>query len=389
MVGQRISTRTGDRKWAKAFSALTLVSSLGMGAAYGAQFTVTSTADAGAGSLRAAITSANGAAGADTIRFNITGAGVRTITLASALPTITGQVLIDGYTQPGSSRNTTNPGTDAILLIELNGNNAVGVGLTVQGNNSVIQGLVINRFTTNSISVPSGTSGVRILGNFIGTNATGTATSGTGNGVVIAGSNCFVGQEWEAFSRNMFSGATGGAALRFTGAGATSNTIRNNLFGLSTNATTIIGGIQNGIRFDGGARWNTVGETGYNFNRIAGASGAGIAVVGATTDNNNLGGNAIWANGGLGIDLEDNGVSLNDGGDGDTGANQGQNFPVIQAAMTDTPRVACMCAPASAVCPIPTTASTITPMSLRMEAGMVKARSGSERATTTRMAPGT
>ena len=71
-----------------------------------ATFTVTTTNDAGAGSLRAAIIDANAAAGTDTIDFNIAGAGVHTINLTSALPTITGAVTIDGYTQTGSSVNT-------------------------------------------------------------------------------------------------------------------------------------------------------------------------------------------------------------------------------------------------------------------------------------------
>ncbi|HOZ41248.1 MAG TPA: hypothetical protein PLL25_10615, partial [Flavobacteriales bacterium] len=240
---------------------MTLAGTLGSGAARAAQFTVTTTADAGAGSLRAAITSANGAAGADTIQFNIAGAGVRTITVASALPTITGPVFIDGYSQPGTVWNTTDPGSNAVLRIELNGNNAVATGLTVNANDCTIQGFILNRFTTNSINVQSGVSGTRILGNFIGTNALGTAASGTGNGVVIAGSDSEVGG-WGAEYRNIFSGATTNAGLRFTGAGASSNHVRVNQFGLSANGTTVIGGLQQGIRFESGANWNQVGETG-------------------------------------------------------------------------------------------------------------------------------
>ena len=68
-----------------------------------ATFTVTTTADAGAGSLRAAITAANASAGADSIEFDIPGAGVRTINLASALPAITGQVTIKGPRSPAFS----------------------------------------------------------------------------------------------------------------------------------------------------------------------------------------------------------------------------------------------------------------------------------------------
>jgi hypothetical protein len=334
MLGQRRSIRPRDRKWIRALGALTLAGTLGSGAARAAQFTVTTTADAGAGSLRAAITSANGAAGADTIQFNIAGAGVRTITVASALPTITGPVFIDGYSQPGTVWNTTDPGSNAVLRIELNGNNAVATGLTVNANDCTIQGFILNRFTTNSINVQSGVSGTRILGNFIGTNALGTAASGTGNGVVIAGSDSEVGG-WGAEYRNIFSGATTNAGLRFTGAGASSNHVRVNQFGLSANGTTVIGGLQQGIRFESGANWNQVGETGCCYNRITGATGAGIAIIGAATDNNSLSGNMIWGNGGLGVDLGNDGVTLNDGGDGDTGPNDGQNFPVIQAAMTD------------------------------------------------------
>jgi hypothetical protein len=57
------------------------------GYAQAATFTVLNTNDSGAGSLRQAITSANAAAGADTIAFDIPGAGVHTITFASTLPT--------------------------------------------------------------------------------------------------------------------------------------------------------------------------------------------------------------------------------------------------------------------------------------------------------------
>ena len=88
-----------------------------------ATYTVTTTADSGAGSLRQAITDANGSPGHDDIAFNITGSGVHTIAPATALPTITDQVTIDGYTQPGASANTNGPsqGTNAVIQIEIDG----------------------------------------------------------------------------------------------------------------------------------------------------------------------------------------------------------------------------------------------------------------------------
>ena len=54
-------------------------------------------ADDGPCTLRAAIEQANFDAGTDTINFDITGAGPHTINPASALPTITDPVIIDGY----------------------------------------------------------------------------------------------------------------------------------------------------------------------------------------------------------------------------------------------------------------------------------------------------
>src|ERR1051326_4461602 len=56
--------------------------------------------------LRAAIMESNAFPGTDAIAFNIAGAGVHTISPASALPAITDAVIIDGYTQPGPSPNT-------------------------------------------------------------------------------------------------------------------------------------------------------------------------------------------------------------------------------------------------------------------------------------------
>src|SRR6476469_7324465 len=75
----------------------------------GNKYTVTTTADAGVGSLRDAITHANANPGLDTVVFAILPAlntfeasGLNTyavITLSSQLPTITSPLLIDGFTQ--------------------------------------------------------------------------------------------------------------------------------------------------------------------------------------------------------------------------------------------------------------------------------------------------
>lgn len=99
------------------FVTLTLLLSLSLRAA-AATFTVDNTVDPGDGTcgspgctLREAITEANANPGADTIVFNITGAGVHTITPTSALPDLTEAVTIDGYTQSGASKTRSRSGT--------------------------------------------------------------------------------------------------------------------------------------------------------------------------------------------------------------------------------------------------------------------------------------
>jgi hypothetical protein len=66
-------------------------------------------------------------------------------------------------------------------------------------------------------------------------------------------------------------------------------------------------------------------------NTIAFNSPGGVRIQSPGTGNAVLS-NSIFSNNGLGIDLEPNGVTANDPGDGDTGANNRQNFPVLTLA---------------------------------------------------------
>jgi hypothetical protein len=80
---------------------------------------------------------------------------------------------------------------------------------------------------------------------------------------------------------------------------------------------------QDGIRI-------TAGTNQIQKNLITGNGGAGIAIVNAT--GNRIGLNAINNNAGLGIDLDGDGITANDLGDGDTGANNLQNYPLLLTA---------------------------------------------------------
>src|SRR5687767_11914249 len=117
-------------------------------AASAAIIPVTTNADSGAGSLRAAITSANATAERDSIVFSILPGGATTITLASALPAITQPVIIDGTSQAtGIAQPVTIAGaTNAGLAV-------TGAGGTNAENGSQLFGLRLTGFTGNALTV--------------------------------------------------------------------------------------------------------------------------------------------------------------------------------------------------------------------------------------------
>ena len=78
------------------------------------------------------------------------------------------------------------------------------------------------------------------------------------------------------------------------------------------------------------ATGSVIGGPGEAANRIRFNTGPGVNVSGTGHDVRE---NAIDSNGGLGIDLGGDGVTANDPGDGDTGANEQQNYPVITNAI--------------------------------------------------------
>ena len=430
----------------------------------GSPFVVTNTNDAGPGSLRQAILDANAApnsGGPDLISFAIGGAGPHTIIPASGLPPITDPVVINGFTQPGSSPNTNAIGAlNTGLRIELNGASAGSTnGLTIAAGGSTIRGLAINRFSQLGISLqsvggnlvegnfigtdvtgtarlPNGGSGVyiespnnmiggttpaarnllsgnnfhgveivggpatgnQIKGNLIGTNATGTAAlspgspagvftrAGAGNttigGTTAADRNIISGNGFSGVwledspgnivqgnyigtngtgtlavpngrgftigsgntSNNVIGGSTAGAGnlvsgnagegLRLFGPTTTGNLIQGNLVGTAANGVDPLGNGLSGIDFrPSPASGNTIGGT------LAGAGNVfafnnGFGILMQNGNANGILGNSIHSNVGQEIDLGGDGVTPNDPGDSDLGANLSQNFPVLASANT-------------------------------------------------------
>jgi len=372
-------------------------------------FTVNTTADNVAGSLRFAITQANALPGMDTINFSIGP--------ASPLPTITEAVTIDGTTQPNFSGNP---------IIELNGTAASGKdGLLLAATGCTVQGLVINRFSTAGIGVIA--NGNIVRGNFIGTNLGGTgslpnhigiglnnAANNTIGGTAVGARNVISGNNnagvliinivdsnntnggTSAGARNVKSGngqngifientspatgsanivqgnfigtdVTGAAALGNGGDGigignvpgnliggtaaggrnvisgnavrgmtisgnlTTNNTVQGNLIGTDVSGTADLGNGADGVAFVAGPLNNTIGGTAAGAGNIIAFNGNNGVQIAAGTGNAVLS-NSIFSSTALGIELGFDGVTPNDAGDGDTGANNLQNFPVITSA---------------------------------------------------------
>jgi len=98
---------------------------------------------------------------------------------------------------------------------------------------------------------------------------------------------------------------------------------------------TIAHNTLNGILINN-AQYTNVFNTSFNFNQITNNGGDGIAVLNANSISNTFSRNIIKSNNGLGIDLNNDGVTANDAGDPDMGPNDLLNFPVITSATVIT-----------------------------------------------------
>ncbi len=229
-----------------------------------ATFTVTTTADSGAGSLRQAILDANANPGTDTIDFAIAGAGIHLISVASTLPIVSDPVLIDGTTQPGYAGSP---------LIELTGDTILGFGLRISAGASTLRGLAVQGFSTCVHFLTGGGSLVESC--YIGTHADGTAGLSSGTGVSIQNSDGNTIGGTTPSSLNVISG-NGNVGVLLNGSDGT--VIQDNLIGTDAMGLADLG------------------------------NGSGVSVV--TSTNTTVGGtvagrgNVISANNGTGINVQ-------------------------------------------------------------------------------------
>ena len=309
------------------------------------------------------------------------------------MPAITADVLINGYTQTGSSENDLDVGDDAVFCIILDGGtNSIANGFNVPSGPLWVEGLAFSGFTNAAINLTGG-SGHTVEGVRIGGSTSGGALDPchdgidvglTVSGVIIGGDN--------DDQRNIIGDTLNEGISLFGGSDALApshdNQIINNYIGVGWNTNTgkftNLGNGQFGMRIIG--RNNTISGNLVGFNFVAGIlldntdshdntlsgnyvgvspsgdnlgnsftgvflsedahdntiSGNTIADNGAagvsigSGQHNFISANSIYTNGGLGIDLGDEGVTPNDNDSmppaGDP-ANRLQNFPVLTGAI--------------------------------------------------------
>jgi hypothetical protein len=238
------------------------------------------------------------------------------------------------------------------------GGTAAGAGNVISGNTSagidLANGITVLYVPeSNSIS-----SHDLIEGNFIGTDAAGTQSlpNGTGIELDVSDSNTIGGTAAGAgniISGNLSDGIGFSSTTVIEGAGtieagffylsSIDNIIEGNLIGTDPTGTIALGNNNNGIEIDGGSN-NTIGGTSAGAGNVIAFNGdSGINIIalysvsGTSADGPNaiddtISGNSIFANGKLGIDLDNDGVTPNNPAGSSSGANLLQPYPLLTSA---------------------------------------------------------
>ncbi len=278
--------------------------------------TVTTVADAGAGSLRECLELAN-ACSRTTISFNIAepcnqskgGDSWWRISPTSALPSLNSHLTtIDGTTQRINQGDSNSLGPE----IEINGELAGAVdGFTVYKPDNHIRGLVINGYNSSTrggiFFTSFGCTGNGVHGCYLGTNATGDSAIANNNGVrfLTWATNNHIGgpgaDEW-----NLISGNTNHGIYQTTN--CNNNDFLGNRIGTNAAGTAALGNGTYGI-YSSSSSGATIGGIGAGKgNLISGNGSHGIYLSGsdsALVQGNNIGTNlsatAKISNGGAGI----------------------------------------------------------------------------------------
>jgi hypothetical protein len=261
-------------------------------------FTVTNPVNDGStGSLNWAILQVNedttdSTTSPDVIDFNVPGTGPFTIQAPDT--GVFNPVLIDGYSQPGSSPNTLAQGDNAVIEIVLSG---AGIGLSLGGTSSTVDGLAINDCATDlqldSFYFQPGAPGVPVIGPyggdtvtgcFLGTDAAGdqavpSGNSGTGIEIDNVSNNTIGGTA--AADRNIIStGATGelNYGIWVTGSNTSADLIEGNFIGTDATGTKALGNWQGISLYQSGTGNSIGGAQAGAGNILSGSIDAGLII---------------------------------------------------------------------------------------------------------------
>jgi len=257
-----------------------------------ATLAVTNTNDAGAGSLRQAITDANSVYGPDIITFNIpasdpnynSGTGVWAIAPLTDLPMITG-----GYTTIDATTQTTNQGNTNFFgpEIAIDGNTTLTYAFLIVSPNNTVKGFIIGRCDYAIQIYGTAATGNIITQNYIGTDAAGTASFSNNYGIGISGNASGVQISNNVISGNTTAGIAASPANNTTISGNKIGTDASGIFPLSNPTGIILDNSPN----------NTVGGTNFSArNIISGNTDGGILINGSGSTGNSILGNFIGTN---------------------------------------------------------------------------------------------
>ena len=190
-------------------------------------------------------------------------------------------------------------GTNAAGTATL-GNVYGGVGVYTAGNiiggAAAGAGNVISGNSDGGVYLDPAGGSTLLEGNDIGTNAAGTAALANGDyGVYVAGSDNTIGGGTSG-SGNVISGNAGNG-VEITGSGATGNLVAGNLIGTNLTGTAALGNSAAGVAIQGSATGNTIGGTSAGAaNLISGNASQGVLITGLDSSGNLVAGNLIGTN---------------------------------------------------------------------------------------------
>src|SRR6185369_5293296 len=192
------------------------------------------------------------------------------------LPEITDKIVIDGTTQPGYA---------GAPLIELDGSSFGfngGDGLVIKASGSTVRGLSIGNFGSGNGINLNGSDGNVIQGNYLGVAADGTTVRRNTRGIQLTNSSHNVIGGTSAAARNVISGNNTDIEI----VSGNANVIQGNFIGTNATGTAALSSFSSGAItiFNPTSTDNVIGGTAMGAgNLISGHAGIGISTNGAGT----------------------------------------------------------------------------------------------------------